>query len=187
MEIPVLPSLPSKAEIAIWPSQQVEFVIELPYEIVIPLIERAPLEQLIYRRTSIPFVVSTQNLNSVEFIAEGNIRKVNLSDNSSAFEGLYAKQISSDSFRFSYIVWNYTSTAAEPIDIAIGEFDYIRQSQGRTLVRWKYSFSLKPHKFPGSLGKLGHFIFTHTFLRRTYRKFMNGTAENIKEYCKSKS
>jgi hypothetical protein len=51
---------------------------------------------------------------------------------------------------------------------------------GRTHIRWTYSFQLNRHRFPGMLGSLGDYLFRISFLDRPYAAMMRGVLVSTK-------
>ena len=49
----------------------------------------------------------------------------------------------SDSQRFRYVVWNYTSPKYRDVDYAVGEFVRTQPAPDKTHVNWTYRFALK--------------------------------------------
>ncbi len=87
--------------------------------------------------------------------------------------------------RFRYVVWNYSSPVARPIEYGVGLFERTSLPGNRTKVRWTYAFKLKRNRFPGYLGGLGNFLFRVTFLDRQYAAMMRATLQGQKAAAES--
>jgi hypothetical protein len=113
----------------------------------------------------------------------GSRRLTCLSDGSTLEEEVLQQEQTSNSFRFRYVVWNYTSEAAHPILYGVGDFHDAELGGERTHIVWTYSFMLKQERFPGELGSFGRFLFRVGFLDRQYadmmRATLNGTKANV--------
>lgn len=83
------------------------------------------------------------------------------------------------SSQFRYVVWGYTTEAAQAVDYAVGEFRFTERD-GATEIVWSYAFALKPGRFPGNLGWLGEKLFRWSFLERDYAAMMRGTLEGYR-------
>ncbi|MHB8816682.1 MAG: SRPBCC family protein [Steroidobacteraceae bacterium] len=81
-----------------------------------------------------------------------------------------ARQVNVHHFR--YEVWHYTTPKARPVAYAVGDFLETDLGDGRTRIRWTYSFRLRPDRFPGDLGALGRLIFRKFYLDTRYARFM---------------
>ena len=114
-------------------------------------------------------------LNQIPFGVPGARRLVCLSDGSTLEEQVLEKRQTSDSSLFRYIVWNYTSKQARPIEYGVGEFHHTAIDSTHTHVVWTYAFKLKDHEFPGDFGALGRSLFQWVFLDRQYAAMMRGT------------
>ena len=79
------------------------------------------------------------------------------------------------SAEFRYVVWNYTTPKARPILYGVGDFVRTDLGDGRTRVRWTYSFQLNRSRFPGFLGAFGDYLFRVNFLDREYAAMMRRT------------
>jgi hypothetical protein len=84
-------------------------------------------------------------------------------------------------------VWNYTSEKAHPIVYGVGHFVRTDLGDGRTQVRWTYSFQLNRSRFPGFLGSLGDWLFRKNFLDRQYADMMRGTLAASKSRVESET
>jgi len=122
-------------------------------------------------------VVGDYPLNNIPFGTPGSRRLVCLSDGSTLEEQVLEREETNSFYRFRYIVWNYTTKQARPIEYGVGEFRDSQIDGGRTHIVWTYSFKLKDHEFPGYLGALGRYFFHIGFLDRQYAAMMRGTLE----------
>ena len=114
-------------------------------------------------------VSGDQSLNDIPFGTPGARRLVCLSDGSTLEEQVLEQERNQTSSRFRYIVWNYTTQQARPIEYGIGEFHHTEMPGGRTHIVWTYSFKLKDHEFPGYLGALGRYLFRIGLIARLNR------------------
>lgn len=130
--------------------------------------------------SSLPGVTGSYMLTEGRFGAPGSRRLNCLSDGSTLVEQMLLREQRIDSVRFRYAVWNYTSSKARPIAYGVGEFMYSAADNGRTHVRWTYSFQLNRHRFPGMLGGLGDYLFRISFLDRSYAAMMRGVLVSTK-------
>jgi hypothetical protein len=94
-----------------------------------------PLSETIKSSTSLPGVTGSHMLTDGSFGAPGSRRLNCLSDGSTLVEEVLLREQRSDSMRFRYTVWNYTSSKARPIVYGVGEFTYSAADNGRTHVR----------------------------------------------------
>jgi polyketide cyclase/dehydrase/lipid transport protein len=173
-EVQVLP-----ADKLAWHEEQI--VIPLPPREVHARLDSVPLESLLPGTGRIPAVTGTEPLNDVPFPQPGARRRVMLADGSAVTEQVI--QNTPDGY-FSYKVWGYTLRAARPIQYGKGEFWYQPADKGQaTIVRWRYSFKLRPGRFPGMLGPAGRFLFTKAFLDRSYAAFMKSAMNAMERYA----
>jgi hypothetical protein len=154
-------------------SRTEEVTIERPLAIVLGVVNK-PLKDTISSAASLPGVSGDHMLTEGEFGLPGSRRLTCLSDGSTLEEEVLERTQASDSFHFRYIVWNYTSDKARPVDFAVGEFRYTELNGTQTHIAWTYSFRLKTERFPGELGPLGRFLFQIVFLNRDYAAMMRG-------------
>jgi len=140
-----------------------------------------PLEKSINSSNSLPGVSGVHMLTQGEFGSPGSRRITCLSDASTLVEESLERETTSHSFKFRYIVWNYTSDKARAVDFGVGQFLYEARDAGRsTHVTWTYSFKLKTQHFPGNLGGLGRYLFRIFFLERDYAAMMRGVLAGYK-------
>jgi hypothetical protein len=148
-----------------------------------PLVEvlqanaKVSLKEAIRKAGSLPGVIGEYPLGSLPFPASGARRVVCLSDGSTLQEQSLGEERTGTSYRFRYIVWNYTSAQARPIDYGVGEFRDSQIDAGHTHIVWTYSFKLKENAFPGCLGALGRYLFRIGFLDRDYAAMMRATLQ----------
>jgi len=140
-----------------------------------------PLEDQIHKSDELPGIAGTYPLTPGDFGATGSRRLDCLTDGSSLVEQV----LLSDTNRFRYIVWNYTSEKAHAVSYGIGEFVYEERSENETRIRWSYSFALDDSHFPGNFGALGRFLFRKFFLEGDYATMMRGVLASIKAAAES--
>jgi hypothetical protein len=150
-----------------------EIVIDRPIWVVSAAMNK-PLKQAIRPSSSLPGVSGDYMLTKGEFGAPGSRHIVCLTDGGRVEEEALEREGTSNSSRFRYIVWNYTTPKARPIAYGIGEFRTVQIDPAHTRVTWTYSFKLKEDVFPGSLGALGRWLFRVGFLDRDYAAMMRG-------------
>ena len=103
-----------------------------------------------------------------------------LTDDSTIVEQVLERTRTPTEDRMRYVVWNYTSATAAPLRYGLAEFLYTAEGEGRTRVRWTYSFELRRDRFPGFLGPLGGPLLKAAFLNGPYAKWMRATLARIK-------
>jgi hypothetical protein len=157
-----------------------EISIDRPLSTVLDSVSRTSLKEAIHQASSLPGVAGDYPLGTLSFGTTGAHRLVCLTDGSTLEEQVLAKERSGTSYRFRYIVWNYTSEKAHAIEYGIGDF-YYTESSGLTHIVWTYSFRLKDHEFPGYLGPIGRYLFRVVFLDRQYAEMMRGTLQTNKQ------
>ena len=136
---------------------------------------KVSLKNAIHKAGSLPGVTGEYPLGNIPFPTPGARRIVCLSDGSTLEEQSLEEEHTSTFYRFRYIVWNYTSPKARPIEYGIGEFRDSQIDAGHTHIVWTYSFKLKDNKFPGYLGAFGRYLFRVGFLDRDYAAMMRAT------------
>jgi hypothetical protein len=139
-----------------------------------------PLKDTFKKTGSLPTVSGEYQLTQSAFGTPGSRRLTCLTDGSTVEEEVLQSERDSDSRRFRYIVWRYTTEKARPIEYGIGDFHFSQLDGGRTHITWVYSFKLKEHNFPGNLGALGRFLFRKFFLDREYADLMRGVLNGYK-------
>jgi hypothetical protein len=152
-----------------------EITVDRPLAEVLSDGSKTSLKDAIHKSGSLPGVAGTYPLGNIPFGTPGSHRLVCLSDGSTLEEQVLELEQSKTSSRFRYVVWNYTSEVARPIEYGVGEFRDSEIDGGRTHIVWTYSFKLKDHEFPGYLGALGRYLFRVTFLDRQYAAMMRAT------------
>ncbi|HYZ87314.1 MAG TPA: hypothetical protein VE621_23065 [Bryobacteraceae bacterium] len=151
-----------------------EITIERSLDLVLAFISQIPLEETVDSHGPLPSVSGTYMLTQGEFGEPGSRRLTCLTDGSTLVEQVLLRDRQSNTFQFRYVVWNYTSPTAKPISYGVGQF--VRTGlEGRTLVRWTYSFQLNRKTFPGFLGPVGDYLFRVSFLERQYADMMRRT------------
>jgi hypothetical protein len=152
-----------------------EVIIDQPLDVVLKESERKSLNQAIRKSDSLPGVSGIYVLSNGDFGQPGSRRLVCLTDGSTTEEQVLQKDRSRSTAEFRYVVWNYTTEKARPILYGVGDFVWTDLGNGRTHVRWTYSFQLNRKRFPGYLGSVGDFLFRVGFLDRDYAKMMRKT------------
>lgn len=142
--------------------------------------EKKDLKDTIKKGGSLPTVAGEYGLTQMPFGTPGSRRLVCLIDGSTLEEQVLERQQSDHAYHFRYVVWNYTTTQARPIEYGVGDFEYSDLGAGRTRIVWTYSFKLKDHEFPGYLGAFGRYLFRVTFLDRQYAEMMRETLKENK-------
>jgi hypothetical protein len=179
-EMPV-PSIAAPEELA---SHTEEVTIARPLAVVRRAADR-PLEDIVAKTSSLPSVSGDYLLTPGEFGRPGSRRITCLTDGSTLQEQALERAETEGTFHFRYVVWNYTSEAARPVQYGVGDFLYADLGDGRTRVIWTYSFKLKEQKFPGYLGSFGRVLFRVGFLEREYAAMMRGTLNGTKEFAEA--
>jgi hypothetical protein len=136
---------------------------------------KVSLKDAIHKAGSLPGVTGEYPLGQLQFPTPGARHVVCLSDGSTLLEESLELEHTSTFYRFRYIVWNYTSPQARPIEYGVGEFRDSQIDAGHTHIAWTYSFKLKDSKFPGCLGAFGRYLFRVGFLDRDYAAMMRAT------------
>jgi len=122
--------------------------------VVLAEAEQTSLKQAIKKSDSLPGVAGTYELTSGGFGQTGTRRLVCLTDGTTTEEQVLMSTRTKSSAEFRYVVWNYTTPKARPILYGVGDFVRTDLGDGRTRVRWTYSFQLNRSRFPGYLGAL---------------------------------
>ncbi|MGG5886379.1 SRPBCC family protein [Falsiroseomonas sp. HC035] len=113
-------------------------------------------------------MVATRDLTAARFPEPGSRRLVCLADGGSAIEEVLRHQ---PGRLLTYVVWGYTSAAAQPPAYGFGAFRFTDDGDA-TRVDWTYAFRLKSDRFPGNLGALGRDLFRLAFLDTNSARFM---------------
>jgi hypothetical protein len=156
-----------------------EITIDRPLSVVLRAVDK-PIKDTFKKTGSLPIVSGDYMLTKGEFGASGSRRLTCLSDGTTLEEEVLQSDRDRNSSRFRYVVWNYTTEKARPIAYGLGDFLFSAMGTGRTHITWTYSFKLKDHAFPGSLGALGRFLFRKYFLEREYADLMRGVLNGYK-------
>jgi hypothetical protein len=156
-----------------------EVTIDRSLSVVLRALDR-PLKDTIEKTKALPGVSGDYMLTTGSFGAPGSRRLTCLTDGSTLEEQVLQRERNSNSFRFRYVVWHYTSSQARPIDYGVGDFLYTDVGSGRTHITWTYSFKLNEARFPGYLGGFGRYLFRVGFLDHQYAAMMRGTLDGTK-------
>lgn len=154
-----------------------EITVNRPLAIVVSTAAKTDIKDAIHKAGDLPGVVGEYPLNNIPFGTPGARRLVCLSDGSTLEEQVLELEASRNFRRFRYMVWNYTTKQARPIEYGIGEFRNTEIDPQHTHIVWTYSFKLKDNEFPGYLGALGRALFHWVFLDRDYAAMMRATLE----------
>lgn len=154
-----------------------EITVNRPLAVVLNSAAKTDIKDAIRKAGDLPGVTGHYALNQIPFGSVGARRLVCLSDGATLEEQVLEMQQSSGSSVFRYIVWNYTSKQARPIEYGLGEFHHTALDNTHTHVVWTYSFKLKDDEFPGYLGGLGRVFFRWGFLDRQYAAMMRATLD----------
>lgn len=155
-----------------------EVTVDRPLAAVLAVVDR-PLSESIKKSDSLPGVSGSYVLSGGEFGAPGSRRLDCLTDGSTLVEQVLEDEQHSDRHLFRYVVWNYTSPKARPIEYGVGEFIYSAVGD-RTHIHWTYWFQLNRHRFPGIFGRFGTYLFHVIFLDREYADLMRSVLAGIK-------
>jgi hypothetical protein len=161
-----------------------QIVVDRPLAVVLDAGQKK-LKDTIKKTSSLPGVAGDYPLNSIPFGTPGARRLVCLTDGSTLEEQVLEQTRSSAASHFHYVVWNYTSSVAKPIEYGVGEFNDTQTDATHTRIVWTYSFKLKDHEFPGYLGAPGRYFFRAWFLDRQYAEMMRGTLQAGKRDAES--
>jgi len=160
-------------------SHREEIDVDRPLPVVMNSLDK-PLADTFHKTSSLPGVSGTYMLTKGEFNVLGSRRLTCLSDGSSVVEQVLESERNNEAFRFRYVVWNFTTEKARPIEYGVGNFYYTDNRHGHTHVTWTYSFQLNRHRFPGYLRSFGDFLFRVGFLNHEYADLMRGVLSGIK-------
>jgi len=106
---------------------------------------------------------------SGSFGTPGARRLVCLTDGSIAIEEVLHREADSESQRFRYVVWNYTSPKFRDVRYAVGEFIHTQPAPDKTRVNWTYRFSLKEGRDSD--------LFRTSFLESVFAEWMRSLLE----------
>lgn len=157
-----------------------EITIDRPLAEVIAHTETVALADWIDGSGALPGVTGTYMLSGERFDAPGSRHMAFLTDGTTIVEQVLEKTRTEGAYRFRYVVWNYVTAAARPLLYGLGQFDYTDAGEGRTHVRWTYSFELRRDRFPGFLGPLGGLLLKATFLDGPYAAWMRASLARTK-------
>jgi hypothetical protein len=132
-----------------------------------------PLEEAIRPTKDLPGVAGTLRLSEQGYGGVGSRRLVCLTDGSTAVEEVLLTEASSDSRRFRYVVWNYTSPKFRDVAYAVGEIVNTRPAPETTHVAWTYRFALK-----SAVGAEDRLRFRQTFLEHQFAAWMRSQLES---------
>ena len=96
--------------------------MDRPLAVVLAAGSRTSLKDTIHNTDSLPGVGGDYPLSSIPFGTPGARRLVCLTDGSTLEEQVLDLAQSKSSYRFRYVVWNYTTEKARPIFYGVGEF-----------------------------------------------------------------
>jgi hypothetical protein len=154
-------------------------VIPRPFPVVSAAMDK-PLEKTINKSDSLPGVSGDYMLTQGQFGSPGSRHIVCLTDGTSTVEESLEREDAPTHSHFRYIVWNYTTPKAKPIEYGVGEFTIVQPDPGHTRITWTYSFKLKTDVFPGEFGSVGRWLFSAYFLNREYADMMKGVLNGYK-------
>ncbi|PTQ13209.1 hypothetical protein CLG96_03555 [Sphingomonas oleivorans] len=152
-----------------------ESIIDAPLSRVLAVAKATSLEDTIQQEGSLPRVTGTFMLTPGAFEPAGARRITCLSDGSTLVEQILVRREEASPAEFRYVVWNYSTRQARPIEYGVGRFVHTQLRDGRTLVRWTYGFQLRRNRWPGFFGAFGDFLFRKFFLERQYAQMMRDT------------
>jgi hypothetical protein len=136
-----------------------------------------PLSEGIRPTRDLPGVSGTFNLTSGGYGTPGARRLVCLTDGSIAVEEVLHSEVRSESQRFRYVVWNYTSPKFRDVSYAVGEFIRTQPAPDKTQVNWTYRFALKEGRDPG--------LFRKSFLDSIFAEWMRSILERGRSFAEA--
>ena len=148
-----------------------EITIDRPLTSVMAGENASSLAKTLRKTRSLPGVAGTHLLAGT-WPQPGAHRVTCLTDGGYTEEQVLANTRAGNIHHFRYEVWHYTPPKARPVDYAVGDFLETDLGDGRTRIRWTYSFRLRPDVFPGDLGAFGRLIFQKFYLDSRYAQFM---------------
>ncbi len=161
-------------------------VIDRPFAQVVAAVDAMPLSRRHPAAAGLPGVVGAVPLTPEGFGPVGGRHLVFLSDDTTVVEQVLENARTDAAWRFRYVVWGYTTSAAKPLRYGLGDFHYAAEGD-RTRLTWTYSFELKPHTFPGFLGVgLGGFLLKLAFLNGPYGAWMRAGLAAIKDAAEAR-
>jgi hypothetical protein len=155
-------------------------VISRPFPVVSAAMDK-PLEKTINKSDALPGVSGDYMLTQGQFGSPGSRHIVCLTDGTSTEEESLEREDAPTHSHFRYIVWNYTTPKARPIEYGVGEFKIVEPDAGHTRITWTYAFKLRPDVFPGEFGALGRWLFSVYFLNREYADMMKDVLNGYKQ------
>ena len=156
-----------------------EMSFDRPLKVVVASTNR-PLKDTVQRTSALPGVAGDYALTPGDFGAPGTRRLVCLTDGSTLEEQSLEREQTDTAYHFRYVVWNYTTAKARPIEYGLGDFKYTSDGADRSHVVWVYSFKLRDNRFPGYLGAMGRYLFRVGFLDRDYAELMRASLGQMK-------
>lgn len=150
-----------------------EITINRPLAAVMAGEHQTSIEKTLRGTNSLPGVAGTHMLAGT-WSRPGARRITCLTDGGYTQEQVLVNDRHANVHHFRYEVWHYTTPKARPVAYAVGDFLETDLGDGRTRIRWTYSFRLRPNTFPGDLGALGRLIFRRFYLDTRYAQFMRG-------------
>src|SRR5713226_9801907 len=113
---------------AIGPAEQLvahieEITIDRPLSVVLSAVDK-PLKDTFHKTGSLPIVSGDYMLTKGEFGVPGSRRLTCLGDGSTLEEEVLQSERDNSASRFRYVVWNYTTEKARPIEYGVGDFHY---------------------------------------------------------------
>jgi len=161
-------------------------VIDRPLAAVLRIVQATSLKDAIDHRSNLPGVSGTHMLTPGDFDRPGARRLTCLTDGSTVEEQILVNRSGAGAAIFQYVVWNYTTERARPIDYGVGRFVRTQSGDGHTHTQWTYGFALKRDRFPGWLGGFGEFLFRKFFLERDYATMMRNSLAREKARAEQK-
>jgi hypothetical protein len=161
-------------------------VIDRPMAAVLRIVQATSLKDAIDHRSNLPGVSGTHMLTPGDFDRPGARRLTCLTDGSTVEEQILVNRSGASAAIFQYVVWNYTTERARPIDYGVGRFVRTQFGDGHTHTQWTYGFALKRDRFPGWLGGFGEFLFRKFFLERDYATMMRNSLAGEKAHAEQK-
>jgi hypothetical protein len=157
-----------------------EVMIDRPLARVLAVVDAMPLTELVQATAGLPGVAAEHDLTPGGYGRPGSRHLVQLTDGTTITEQIVDHERTEALYRFSYVVWNYSTPAARPIHYALAEFRYAAEGEGRTRARWRYSFALRRDRFPGILGPVGNWLLKTALLDRAYARLMKAGLRRVK-------
>ena len=105
-------------------------VIDRPLATVLRIVQATSLKDAIDHKSSLPGVSGTHMLTPGAFDRPGARRLTCLTDGSTVEEQILENRSGGRAAIFRYVVWNYTTERARPIDYGVGRFVRIQSADG---------------------------------------------------------